>query len=194
MPLCKLLSQSSELISNSCDLKLDVQINRNTKIQFYDSLGNSTWYLENDTIDFIDIYFHSNLSYKNLVRIDSLLILLGENKNGYIEFEYEDLEKFEIIELLKGSWVNLSDCHIELNEWMLTEEYQEPYIPYIYDSPDLKSTKTMFDPKKYWTVYKIKIIEARGTWLNVELTFNNTTKKGWMPNYNLCSHPLTTCN
>jgi hypothetical protein len=104
-------------------------------------------------------------------------------------------EDNEIVELLKGNWISLSDCNTELREWMLFGNYNALYTPYIFEIPDINSTKTKFDPRDGRAEHEIRILEVKGTWFHLELTINKEEKKiGWMPSYNLCSHPHTTCN
>jgi hypothetical protein len=72
----------------SCDVELQFNLGRNSKIQFYDSTGAKTWNWQNDTLDFIYAYFHSNTSFQNLVQIDSIMILNGGNENDSNVWEF----------------------------------------------------------------------------------------------------------
>lgn len=180
--------------NNACDVKLQFELNRNSSIQFYDSTGTKTRFWENDTLDFIYTYFHSNTSVGSLIQIDSIIILNGGNQNNTNGWELDFEKDNEIVELLNGNWIKLSDCIIELSEWMLYGNYKDHLTPYIFEKPDTNSTKTQFDPRDGWSKHKVKILEVKGTWFYVELLMNNEKKIGWMPSYNLCAHPHTTCN
>ncbi|WP_186755669.1 hypothetical protein [Echinicola salinicaeni] len=178
----------------SCDVELRFDLDRNTSIQFYDSTGNDTWKWDNDSLDFIYAYFHANASIDDLVKIDSIMILNGGNQNNSEGWELGYVKGNETIEKLEGSWIKLSECEAELSEWMLYGNYEDHLTPYIFESPDTNSTKTQFDPRKGWTEHEVRVLAVQGNWFKVELTLENNTKIGWMPSYNLCSHPHTTCN
>jgi len=189
---CSVQTKSSDY--KSCDVELRFDLVRNSSIQFYDSTGTKTWKWNNDSLDFIYAYFHVNASIDDLVKINSIMILNGENENTSKGWELGYVEGNETVEKLEGSWIRLSNCESELSEWMLYGNYKDPFTPYIFESPDTNSTKTQFDPRDGWTEHKIRILEAQETWFKVELTIENEKKIGWMPSYNLCSHPHTTCN
>jgi len=178
----------------SCDVDLRFELNRNSSIQFYDSTGTRTWNWENDSLDFIYAYFQVDLTVDDLVRINSIMILNGGKENNSQGWEIGHVEGNETVKQLEGSWIKLSDCRTELSEWMLYGNYEDPFTPYLFEKPNISSTRTQFDPREGWSDHEIEILEVKGTWIRVELKIDNEMKLGWMPSYNLCSHPHTTCN
>jgi hypothetical protein len=192
--LTSCLGQTKPSSYNSCDVELRFDLDRNSSIQFFDSTGTKTWKLKNDSLDFIYAYFHVNSSIGNLVKVDSVIILNGGNENNSEGWELGYVEENETVEKLEGSWIRLNDCKSELSEWMLYGNYKEPFTPYIFESPDTNSIKTQFDPRESWTEHEIRILAVQKSWFKVELTLEKEKKIGWMPSYNLCSHPHTTCN
>lgn len=183
-----------KVVYNNCDVDLRFELNRNHAIQFYDSTGIKTWKWENDSVDFIYVYFHVNTSIDDLVKIDSIIILNGGNENSSEGWELKYVKDNETVKRLEKSWMKLSNCESELNEWMLYGNYKAPFIPYIYECPDTNSTKTLFDPIDGWPEHNIRILKVQENWLKVDMTLKNEKYNGWMPSYSLCSHPHTTCN
>ncbi|WP_200975836.1 hypothetical protein [Echinicola sp. 20G] len=130
----------------------------------------------------------------NFVRIDSVMILNGGNENNSHGWELGLTKGNKTIKKLEGSWIKLDDCITELSEWMLYGNYHDQFTPYIFDRPEINSTKTQFDPRDGWTDHKVEVLAVQGTWFYVELSLDQKIISGWMPSYNLCSHPHTACN
>ena len=176
-----------------CNVNVSFEIEKQNSIEFFNSEGKHKWNWKNDSLDIIFSYFSVN-EYKNgMIRIDSIIILYGYDsiKEGW---ELPNAKPNKIIESLEGSWLKLSKCSTELSEWMLYGNYSEHRTPYIYEYPNNDSIKHRFDPRKTWLENQVRILEIQGTWFNVEFKIGNKILKGWMPSYNLCAHPYTTCN
>lgn len=189
---CKLPETQQNPKPKACDVDLRFEIDRNSSIPFFNSSGSQIWVWQNDSMDFIYAYFHVDSAAGSLVRISSVEILNGGTDEGQILNEY--LNNQARVNQITGSWLRVEDCRVELNEWMLNGNYHDSHTPYLYEGPDANTPKTQFDPRESWADYQIKILAVQSNWLQVEVILHNHTLKGWMPAYNLCAHPHTSCN
>jgi hypothetical protein len=119
----------------------------------------------------------------NLANEDFLFITITDSDKDY----FKVILQLSMSEVQKTGWIKKKN-YIGI----YARNYSDDTILKLYSQPD-KNSKTESTVKK-WIPELYLILDCKGDWLKVKLTYKHTTYSGWLEKEMQCANSYTTCN
>lgn len=181
-------TERPDFLPAACDYEFTVSFSKLEPLLTASQNDTLTW--GEDWEGYYDAYLHVDSFYYGWVHSSGCRFIVGNIGDSI----YEIPDSNALIASLEDAWVPLSNGYVELGEWMLYGEYEGLRTPLLYEEPDTTATSHPFDAIQIFKDYRVRILAFKGDWAYVVISYPTDVIEGWVPDFFLCSHPLTTCN